>query len=235
MQGFIGEFIGTALLMLIGNGVVANVLLNKTKGHDSGWLVITFGWAMAVFAGVYASVHLGGSGHINPAVTIAFAAFSYFPIDQVIPYVIAQFLGAGFGAFLVWIAYKDHYDATHDGNKILATFCTSPEIRNPVNNIATEAIATFALVFGVLMIPSTDILMGTVDTLHISLLILGIIIALGGPTGTALNPARDLAPRIVHYFLPIAKKRDSDWSYAWIPVVGPLFGAFVAMIVVRLI
>ena len=225
---FLGEFIGTALLIILGNGVVANVVLNKTKGNNCGWIVITFGWAMAVFLGVFASVKLGGSGHLNPAVSLAFAAFADFDPNLLITYVIAQFAGAFTGAIVVWIAYKQHFDATPDGDAKLAVFCTGPAIRNPFYNILTELIGTFILVFGALSFSQPATSLGTLNALPVALVVLGIGLALGGPTGYAINPARDLGPRLAHALLPIPAKRNSDWGYSWIPVMGPIIGALLA-------
>ena len=224
MEPYIAEFIGTALLMLLGSGVVANVVLEKTKGHDSGWVVISWAWAIAVFLGVYASTALGGSGHLNPAVTLGFAAFADFDPDLVPGYIAAQMAGAMLGSSVAWLAYKPHFDATADADLKLATFCTAPAIRHTIWNLVTEAIGTFALVFGALCIASPAESMGALDALPVALLVLGIGMALGGPTGYAINPARDLGPRIAHALLPISDKRDSDWAYAWIPVVGPISG-----------
>lgn len=228
MSPFIGEFFGTALLILMGGGVVANVVLNKTKGQSSGWIVISFGWAMAVFLGVYASTNLGGSGHLNPAVTIALAAFGDFDKGLLLPYIGAQFAGAFVGAVLVWFSYKQHFDATTDGDLQLAVFSTAPAIRNPLYNLATEVVGTFVLVFGALTISKPESTLGALDALPVALLILGIGLSLGGPTGYAINPARDLGPRIAHFVLPIPGKRDSDWGYALIPVVGPVAGGLLA-------
>jgi len=231
MEAYIAEFIGTAMLMLFGSGVVANVVLDKTKGHNSGWVVISWAWAIAVFVGVYTSTALGGSGHLNPAVTLAFAAFAEFDSALVPGYIAAQLLGAMTGSSIAWLTYKLHFDATSDADLKLATFCTAPAIQNSAWNLVTEAIGTFALVFGALCIASPSESMGALDALPVALLVLGIGMALGGPTGYAINPARDLGPRIAHALLPISGKRDSNWSYAWIPVVGPiaggLLGAFV--------
>jgi glycerol uptake facilitator protein len=240
---FTGEFIGTALLIILGGGVVANVFLAKTKGNNSGWIVITFGWAMAVFIGVYASQHFGGSGHINPAVTIATAIFSDIVpeagvnhvAELVGTYLLAQFTGAMVGAIIVWLAYKNHFDETEDKALKLAVFSTAPAIRNPVNNLATEAIGTFILLFGALTMSKPTDALGTLNALPLGLLVLGIGLSLGGPTGHAINPARDLGPRIAHAILPIAGKGGSDWSYSWIPVVGPLIGALLAAWIFNLI
>src|SRR4026209_1470635 len=228
MPGFLGEFIGTMLLIIMGDGVVANVVLNKTKGNNSGWIVITFGWAMAVFLGVYASTSLGGSGHLNPAVTIGMAVFNNFDISLLPTYIAAQFGGAIVGAIIVWLAYKQHFDETPDGNAKLAVFCTGPAIRSTTYNLITEIIGTFVLVFGAMAMSKPSSSLGTLDALPVGLLILGIGLSLGGPTGYAINPARDLGPRIAHFILPIKNKRDSDWGYSWIPVVGPILGALIA-------
>jgi glycerol uptake facilitator protein len=214
---------------------VANVVLNKTKGHNSGWIVIAFGWAMAVFIGVYASTKLGGSGHLNPAVTIAAIAFDNFDSSLLLTYLIAQFAGAITGAVVVWLAYKQHFDTTEDANLKLAVFCTAPNIRNAGYNLVTEIIGTFVLVFGAMAMsqPATPFI--TIDALPVGLLVLGIGLSLGGPTGYAINPARDLGPRIAHFLLPISGKRDSDWNYAWIPVIGPIAGGLLAAFIIKLI
>jgi glycerol uptake facilitator protein len=226
---FTGEMIGTFVLILFGCGVVANVVLNKTKGQNSGWIVITIGWAMAVFLGVSASLTLGGSGHINPAVTIAMTAFNDFPTDKVLPYIIGQFTGAIIGAITVWIAYKQHFDETADADLKLAVFCTAPAIRNPFWNLATEVIGTFILIFGALFISQPKYVdVGSFAAFPVALLVLGIGLSLGGPTGYAINPARDLGPRIAHAILPIPGKRNGDWKYSWIPVLGPIVGALLA-------
>ena len=235
MSPFLGEFIGTMLLIIMGDGVVANVVLNKTKGNNSGWIVITFGWAMAVFLGVYASTSLGGSGHLNPAVTIAMAAFSDFDSSLLPTYILAQFAGAITGAIIVWLAYKQHFDNTDDKDGKLAVFCTAPAIRNPLYNLITEIIGTFVLGFGALAMSKPATTLGTLDALPVGLLVLGIGLSLGGPTGYAINPARDLGPRIAHFILPIKNKRDSDWGYSWIPVVGPIIGALIAVYLFKLI
>ena len=235
MSPFIGEFIGTMLLIIMGDGVVANVVLNKTKGNNSGWIVITFGWAMAVFLGVYVSTSLGGSGHLNPAVTIAMAAFNNFDASLLPTYILAQFAGAITGAIIVWLAYKQHFDSTDDKDGKLAVFCNAPAIRGYGYNLITEIIGTFVLVFGALAMSKPASTLGTLDALPVALLILGIGLSLGGPTGYAINPARDLGPRIAHFILPIKNKRDSDWGYSWIPVVGPIIGALLAAYLFKLI
>lgn len=236
MSPFLGEFIGTMLLIIMGDGVVANVVLNKTKGNNSGWIVITFGWAMAVFLGVYASTRLGGGGHLNPAVTIAMAAFNPEFDQSLLPaYVAAQITGAITGAIIVWLAYKQHFDETSDGDAKLAVFSTGPAIRNAFHNLLTEAIGTFILVFGAMAMSKPASALGTLDALPVALLVLGIGLSLGGPTGYAINPARDLGPRIVHFILPIKNKRNSDWGYSWIPVIGPIAGALIAVYLFNLI
>ena len=235
MSPFFGEFIGTLLLIIMGDGVVANVVLNKTKGNNSGWIVITFGWAMAVFLGVYASTSLGGSGHLNPAVTIAMAAFSDFDSSLLPTYILAQFGGSIAGAIIVWLAYKQHFDNTDDKAGKLAVFCTAPAIRNPLYNLITEIIGTFVLGFGALAMSKPTDALGTLNALPVALLVLGIGLSLGGPTGYAINPARDLGPRIAHFILPIKNKRDSDWGYSWIPVAGPIIGALIAVYLFKLI
>ena len=235
MSPFLGEFIGTMLLIIMGDGVVANVVLNKTKGNNSGWIVITFGWAMAVFLGVYVSTSLGGSGHLNPAVTIAMTAFSDFDAALLLTYILAQFAGAITGAIIVWLAYKQHFDETDDKDGKLAVFCNAPAIRGYGYNLVTEIIGTFVLLLGALAMSKPATTLGTLDALPVALLILGIGLSLGGPTGYAINPARDLGPRIGHFILPIKNKRDSDWGYSWIPVVGPIIGALLAAYLFKLI
>lgn len=235
MSPFLGEFVGTALLIIMGAGVVANVILNKTKGQNSGWIVITFGWAMAVFLGVYASNNLGGSGHLNPAVTIGLAAFGDFDASLLGTFIIAQLAGAFTGAVIAWLAYKQHFDDTADKDLKLAVFSTGPAIRNPVYNLLTEIIGTFILLFGALNISKSAASMGALDALPVALLVLGIGLSLGGPTGYAINPARDLGPRIAHFLLPIKGKRDSDWGYAWVPVLGPIIGGLLAAALFKMI
>ncbi len=235
MSPFIGEFIGTMLLIIMGDGVVANVVLNKTKGNNGGWIVITFGWAIAVFLGVYVSTSLGGSGHLNPAVTIAMVAFNNFDPTLLPNYILAQFAGAITGAIIVWLAYKQHFDSTDDKDGKLAVFCNAPAIRGYGYNLITEIVGTFVLVFGAMAMSKPASTLGTLDALPVGLLILGIGLSLGGPTGYAINPARDLGPRIAHFILPIKNKRDSDWGYSWIPVVGPIIGGLIAVYLFKLI
>ncbi|WP_276479951.1 MIP/aquaporin family protein [Paraflavitalea pollutisoli] len=225
---FVGEFIGTMLLIILGSGVVANVVLSKTKGNNGGLIVIAFGWAMGVFVGVYSSVKLGGSGHLNPAVTLALAYLDMFPKEDVLIYLLAQFAGAMVGATLTWLAYRQHFEQTQDGDLKLAVFSTGPAIRSTPNNLITEIIGTFVLMLGALLFSKPVNGLGTLDALPVALLVLGIGVSLGGPTGYAINPARDLGPRIIHFLLPIARKRDSDWGYALVPVAGPIAGALLA-------
>ena len=234
MNNFLFELIGTAFLILLGNGVVANVVLNKTKGNNSGWIVITFGWGIAVFVGVYISAAHSGA-HLNPAVTIALAVAEKFEWAKVPVYIAGQFAGAMTGAFLVWVSYKKHFDETTDADAKLAVFCNSPAIPNIFFNMATEIIGTFALVFGILFITGADVKLGSLDALPVALLVLGIGLSLGGPTGYAINPARDLGPRIIHAILPIKNKRDSDWKYSWIPVIGPVIGGVLAALLFKML
>lgn len=234
MNNFLFELIGTAFLLLLGNGVNANVVLNKTKGHNSGWIVIAFGWAIAVFVGVYVSAAKSGA-HLNPAVTIGLAAAEKFDWGLVPIYIAGQFAGAMIGAFLNWVAYKKHFDETEDAAAKLAVFCNSPAIPNIPFNLATEIIGTFALVFGVLFITGADAGLRSLDALPVALLVLGIGLSLGGPTGYAINPARDLGPRIMHFILPIKNKGNSGWGYSWIPVVGPVIGGALAALVFKLL
>jgi glycerol uptake facilitator protein len=234
MNPFVAELVGTMLLMLLGNSVVANVLLHKTKGNNSGLLVIAFGWTIAVFVGVYSSAGISGA-HLNPAVTIGLASIGKFDWATVPGYILAQFLGAMLGAALMWLAHKQHFDATEDADTKLAVFCNAPAIPNVFFNLVTEIIATFAFMLGVLFISSPQNSLGALDALPVALLVLGIGLSLGGPTGYAINPARDLGPRIVHFLLPIKNKRNSNWSYSWIPVVGPVTGAVLAALLFQLL
>ncbi|MRG46170.1 MIP family channel protein [Chitinophaga sp. SYP-B3965] len=227
MSIFLAEILGTALLILLGNGVVANCVLNKSKGQNGGWMVITMGWAMAVFVGVF-TVGAYSGAHLNSAVTLALAVAGGIPWEQVPVYIAAQLIGAFIGSCLVWAAYKQHFDATTDADGILACFCTAPAIRSTIPNLVTEIIGTFVLIFGVFYITKSEVGLGAVNALPVALLVLAIGLSLGGPTGYAINPARDLGPRIAHFILPIPNKRNSDWGYAWIPIVGPVIGALLA-------
>lgn len=232
MSPFMSEFIGTTLLIILGDGVVANVVLNKTKGNNGGWIVITFGWAIAVFVGVYVSAAASGA-HLNPAVTIALAVLDKFPWADVPMYIGAQILGGIVGGIMVWLAYRQHFNATADGDAKLAVFCNTPAIRSVPNNLLTEIIGTFVLVFGILFIAKPQSSLGALDALPVGLLVLGIGLSLGGPTGYAINPARDLGPRIAHFILPMPNKRNSDWNYSWIPVIGPIIGGVIAALVFK--
>lgn len=230
---FIGELLGTFILILLGNGIVAGNLLDKTKNNNAGWLTITIGWGIAVTMGAFVSGYMSPA-HLNPAVTIAFAVAGELPWGSVLPYIAAQMIGAILGAVFVWIQYKDHYDITEDQGAILATFATAPEIYNPVSNLISEAIGTFMLMFGILSFSNYDTFPWA-GNLIVGVLIIGIGLSLGGTTGYAINPARDLGPRIAHAFLPIPNKGDSDWKYALTPIVGPIVGAIVAVLVYGLI
>ena len=234
MSPFLAELTGTAILITLGAGVVANVLLSKTYGNNSGLIVIAFGWAVAVFTGVYASAAASGA-HLNPAVTVGLAVEGSFEWSKVPSYILAQMIGAMIGAFVAWLAYKKHFDATEDANAKLAVFCTAPAIHSPIYNVITELIGTFVLVLGALLLSKPDMKLGALDALPIALLVLGIGLSLGGPTGYAINPARDLGPRIMHAILPIKNKRDSNWKYAWVPILGPIAGGVLAGLVFKLV
>jgi glycerol uptake facilitator protein len=239
MQEYLAEAVGTMLLVLLGDGVVANVLLARSKGQGSGWIVITTGWGVAVAMAVYAVGRVSGA-HLNPAVTIGLAAIGSFAWGKVAGYIAAQMIGAFIGAVLVWIAYLPHWTETADPAAKLGVFCTAPAIERPAANVMTEVIGTAVLVFGVLAIAANaqdlarpgDVNLSFVfsrglQPLLVGVLVLGIGLSLGGPTGYAINPARDLGPRLAHAFLPVAGKGSSGWSYAWIPVVGPIVGGMV--------
>lgn len=227
MEAYIGEVIGTMILILLGDGVVANVLLGKTKGNNSGWIVITTAWALAVFTGAYVSGPISGA-HLNPAVSVGLAVAGAFDWALVPGYIIAQMIGAFLGAVLVWLAYFNHWAATSDPGLKLAVFSTGPAIRNTVWNLVTEIIGTFMLLFGILGIRGGDVNLGSMGFIVVAFLVWAIGLSLGGPTGYAINPARDLGPRIAHAVLPIPGKGSSDWGYSWIPVVGPIIGAVIA-------
>jgi len=227
MDPLFAEFIGTLLLVLLGNGVVANVVLAKTKGEDGGLVVIALGWAMAVFVAVFVTASSSGA-HLNPAVTLALAIAGKFPWPRVFGYVVAQMAGGMAGALLVWLIYRSHFEATADAKKKLSAFCTGPAIRGLPANLISEIVATFVLVYGVLHLAAPTAGLGAIDALPVSLLVLAISVSLGGTTGFALSPARDLSPRIMHALLPISGKGSSDWGYAWVPVVGPVIGGVIA-------
>jgi len=231
---FGAEVIGTALLILLGNGVVAGVLLNHSKAQNAGWIVITWGWGIAVMTAAFAVGQFSGA-HLNPAVTIGFWVAGTIDGGDVPEYLAGEFVGAFIGAALVWIAYLDHWKATEDPGLKLACFSTAPAIRNYVSNVITEVIGTFVLVFGILAFVANKATAATgLVPLLVGLLVLGIGLSLGGPTGYAINPARDLGPRIMHAILPISGKGGSDWGYAWVPVVGPIIGGILAALAYKL-
>ena len=247
MINYTAEVIGTALLILLGDGVVANVLLTRSKGENSGWIVITFGWGVAVMVAVYAVGRLSGA-HLNPAVTLALASIGAFPWTAVPGYLAAQMFGAVIGAVLVWLTYLEHWAVTQDADLKLAVFCTGPAIRRPAANLLTETIATAAFVFAVLAIGANAQMLAKPGDIDLSVvfssglqpllvggLVLGVGLSLGGPTGYAINPARDLGPRIAHFLLPIPGKRDSDWGYAWIPIAGPIIGGVIGAQIFRVV
>lgn len=239
MTPFISELLGTFILMLLGNGVVANVVLNQTKGNSSGWIVITTGWALAVYVAVLIAGPYSGA-HINPAVTISLAIAGLFEWSMVGTYLVAQFLGAFLGGATVWLMHRDHYLKTEDAGGIQATFCTAPAIRNNGSNLLSELIGTFVLLTAVFFITPPEIILqegetttfglGSLGALPVALVVWAIGLSLGGTTGYAINPARDLGPRIAHAVLPIIGKGGSGWDYAWIPVIGPLAGGALAAI-----
>lgn len=229
-QIFLYETLGTMMLLLFGCGVVANAILRETKGLGGGWLLINWGWAIGVYAGVYTAFPSGA--HLNPAVTIALLTLGNITAGQAVIYILGQFLGAFLGAVLTWLAYRDHFNVEEDPGLKLAVFSTGPAIRSTAWNLVTEAIGTFVLVFVILISGGTPTEVGP---LFVALLVLGIGNSLGGPTGYAINPARDLAPRIAHAILPIRGKGGSDWGYSWVPVVGPIVGAIVAALLFKVI
>ena len=224
---FLGEVVGTAVLILLGDGVVAGVLLNKSKSQNGGWIVITWAWGIGVLAGVFVSLAVtDGVAHLNPAVTLGLAAIDLTEWADVPTLIAGQFVGAMIGATLVWLAYLAHWPETDDPGLKLAVFSTGPAIRNTAANLITEVIGTFMLLFGILALPAEF-----PTGLAVALLVVGIGLSLGGPTGYAINPARDLGPRIMHFVLPIAGKGDSDWGYSWVPVVGPIIGGVLGALV----
>ncbi|MEO8109357.1 MAG: MIP/aquaporin family protein [Ginsengibacter sp.] len=234
MSEFAAELIGTMFLILLGNGVVANVILKGTKGYNGGWIVITTGWALAVFVGVVIAGPFSGA-HLNPAVTIGLAITGKFAWSGVLKYIIAQVIGAMLGSFLVWVIYKDHFDATPNAETQLAVFSTSPAIKNLFFNFMSELVGTFVLVFVVFYFTNAEIVnqktpigLGSLGALPVAFLVWAIGLSLGGTTGYAINPARDFGPRIVHAFLPLKHKGTSDWKYAWVPILGPFVGATIA-------
>ncbi|PYE87171.1 MIP/aquaporin family protein [Phyllobacterium leguminum] len=237
---FLGELLGTMVLVLLGDGVVAGVLLAQSKAFNAGWITITAGWGLAVLAGVFTAMAAGSAdAHINPAVTLGFA-FSSGDWSKVATYLPAQFIGAFIGAVLVWLHYLPHWAKTQDTGAKLGVFCTAPAIRNPPANFISEVIATFVLLFVIAAIASKLVggvggIPAGVGPYMVGMLVWAIGMSLGGTTGYAINPARDLGPRIAHAVLPIAGKGGSDWGYAWIPVVGPIVGALIAGLAIRII
>lgn len=244
MHPVLAEFIGTAILVTLGNGVVANVVLARTKGNNGGWIVIATGWALAVFVGVFSSQAFSGA-HLNPAVTLAMAQAGKFAWDDAGGYILAQFGGGFVGATLVFLFYREHFKATPEPDSKLACFCTSPNIRNTWQALFCETVGTFLLVLPVFLMTDAKIKLpgangasneviiglGTLGALPVGLLVFAIGLSLGGTTGYAINPARDLGPRLAHALLPIPGKRNSDWGYAWVPVVGPIAGGLLAAVV----
>jgi glycerol uptake facilitator protein len=237
MIEYFGEFLGTMILILLGNGVVANVNLDKTHSHGGGWIVVTFGWSMAVFVAVLVTADMSGA-HLNPAVTLGLAFSGLFDWVKVAPFILSQILGAMAGAFLVYIFFKNHFKITERPGAKKACFCTAPAIRNFRNNFFSEMVGTFVLILAVLLITlpkleyqsmgSTKVGMGSLGALPVALVVFSIGLSLGGTTGYAINPARDLGPRMVHTLLPLKNKDDNDWKYAWVPVAGPVIGAGIA-------
>jgi len=234
MTPFLAELIGTAVLILLGGGVVANVVLQKTKGNNSGWIVITTAWALAVFAGVVIAGPYSGA-HLSPAVTIANMALAKMSIQEGALYIAAQFLGAMTGAFTVWLLYKDHFDATDDAGAKQAVFCTAPAIRNLPINLLSEIVGTFVLIFSIFhftdakLADNSTVGLGSIGAIPVAFIVWVIGLALGGTTGYAINPARDLGPRIIHALLPIRNKAGFDAGYAWVPVIGPIIGSLLAV------
>ena len=229
-QIFLYETLGTAMLLLLGCGVVATAILRDSKGFGGGWLLINFGWGLGVFAGVYVAFPSGA--HLNPAVTVANLVLGNITFGQSIFYFLGEFLGAFIGAVLAWLAFKQHFDIEEDPGAKLAVFSTAPAIRNVGWNLVTEAIGTFVLIFVILVSGGTPNELGP---LFVALLVVGIGNSLGGPTGYAINPARDLGPRIAHAVLPIKGKGGSDWGYSWVPVVGPIVGSIIATLLFKAI
>ena len=231
---FLGEFMGTLVLILLGDGVVANVLLKNSKGEGAGWIVVTTAWAFAVMLGIFVANAFGSTdAHLNPAVTLAFA-FSKSDYSNLLPYASAQLLGAFAGAVLVWIHYRPHWAATPDPATKLGVFATIPAIRRPADNVVSEAIGTAVLVIGSGAISGAGQLAVGFGPYFVGLLVWSIGLSLGGPTGYAINPVRDLGPRLAHAILPIPGKGSSDWGYAWVPIVGPLVGAVLGAVVMKL-
>lgn len=247
MSPYTAEVIGTMMLILFGNGVVANVVLARTKGNDSGWIVIAAGWGIAVFVGAFCANAASGA-HLNPAVSVAMAMAGKMSVGDMGGYIVAQFIGAILGSALVYLFYREHFNVTEDADAKLACFCTAPNIRKSGQAFFCEAVGTFALILPIFLMATPTLIqgeapsdsdpllgLGSLGLLPVGMLVLGIGLSLGGTTGYAINPARDLGPRLVHALLPIKDKRDSDWSYAWVPVLGPLLGAGTAAVVYKFV
>lgn len=244
MNAYTAEFLGSALLILFGNGVVANVVLARTKGHSGGWIVIAAGWAIAVYIGAFCAAKYSGA-HLNPAVTLAMAAAGKPLPGSIAGFLGSQMAGAMLGALLVYLSYRAHFQATQDTEAKLACFCTGPAIRHPLQNLFCEFLGTLCLILPIFLMtdptlaastpggPEVPIGLGSLGLLPVALLVFGIGLSLGGTTGYAINPARDLGPRLIHALVPIPGKGPSDWRYAWIPVLGPLLGALAAAGVYR--
>lgn len=233
MTEFYGELIGTFILIVLGDGVVANISLNKSKGQGAGWVAVALGWGFAVTVAVYVSGFMSGA-HLNPAVTVGLAMAGMFPWGSVASYIVAQMLGAMAGALLVWVHYYSHWKETEDAATILGVFSTGPAIRKTVPNLIGEVIGTAILIIGVMAMGPNELTSG-LGAIVVGIIITAIGFGLGGTTGYAINPARDLGPRIMHQILPIANKGDSDWGYSWIPVVGPLIGAVLGALLYNLV
>ena len=241
MSTFVAEIIGTFILMLLGLGVNANVVLKDTKGNNSGWIVITTGWGLAVYVAVLIAAPYSGA-HINPAVSIGLATAGLFPWSEVPAYIAAQFIGAMLAAFLVWLNYRDHFNRTEEKASKLGVFSTAPAIPNTLLNLLGEITGTFVLVFAVLYFTDPKILesgqiigLGSLGALPVALVVWSIGMSLGGTTGYSINPARDLGPRIMHEILPIKDKGGSDWAYSWIPVIGPIIGGVLAALLANML
>ena len=233
MNPYVAEFIGTALLILLGNGVVASIVLKESKAYNAGWLSITVGWGLAVMLAVYAVGSYSGA-HLNPAVTVGLAVAGSFSWSEVPMYIVCQVAGAFLGALLVWLHFKPHWEKTTDADTKLAVFCTGPAIRNTASNLISEIIGTAVLVLGLLFIGANKFAEG-LNPAIVGLLIVSIGLSLGGTTGFAINPARDFGPRLAHAILPIPGKRDADWSYSWIPIVGPIAGGVIGALIYQLL
>jgi glycerol uptake facilitator protein len=241
MENLLGEFLGTMFLIILGDGVVANVVLKKTKGESSGWIVITAGWFIAVMVGVFVCIAAGApQGDINPAVTLAkWLVFGTYTMTQALATIVIQVIGAFVGAIVVWLAYYQHFDSTEDAGGILAVFSTGPAIRNPMWNSVTEIIGTFGLLVGVGAIFSTAVSAtgpaAAMGPFLVGALVWGLGLSLGGPTGYAINPARDLGPRIAHAILPIKNKGGSDWGYGWVPALMPFIGGLLGALLWKMV